>query len=155
MKKQQSYVSFSLKGTSLFLLVMLPNILFFSLSDSSLQTALHDKSVLLSAFQYFIQILLIFMLVAVRSLKEGHLKDKRVIWLLILLVLYYIMWIPYFFGGMDYSIVRNNIWLSLGMAIVPSIYFYIAELWLANKIGSYVALLFGIVHVLNTLLNTI
>lgn len=152
-EKNSLYCSFSLRGLIIFLLVLLPNVIFFAFPNATSQDALEDKNAAISFAQNFFQLALLFMLVIVKSSKKNSIRDTKIIIAVVFLFLYYLLWLRYFLGGMDYSIISGSIPVSLAMAVFPAIYFILAELWLENKIGAVVALGFGIAHAVNTYLN--
>ena len=152
-KKSTLRVSFSPKGLAAFLLVLLPNVIFFMTADASSQQGLEDKSQVVSAVQNIVQMILIFMLVFVKRQQKNNFKDIRLAVAALFLVSYYILWSRYFLGGMDYSIIGSSVIVSVAMALFPAIFFFVIELWLENSIGAIVAVAFGIVHVLNTCIN--
>lgn len=152
-EKNKLYCSFSLRGLIIFILVLLPNIIFFAFPSETSQSVLEDKSAWISFLQNFFQLVLVFMLVVVKSTKKNRIFDIRIIVASIFLVLYYVLWVRYFIGGRDYSIISSSMTISMAMAAFPAIYFILAELWLENKIGAFIALCFGIAHVVNTYLN--
>lgn len=152
-EKNKLYCSFSLRGLVIFLLVLLPNLIFFTFPSETSQNVLEDKSAWISFLQNFFQLVLVFMLVVVKSTKKNRIFDIRIIVASIFLVLYYVLWVRYFIGGRDYSIISSSMTISMAMAAFPAIYFILAELWLENKIGAFIALCFGIAHVVNTYLN--
>lgn len=151
--KNSLYCSFSLRGLIIFLLVLLPNVIFFAFPNSTSQNTVTDQNAVISLLQNLFQIVLIFMLVIVKSTKKNSICDTRLIIAMVFLILYYILWLRYFTGGMDYSIISSSIPVSIAMAAFPAIYFILTELWLENKIGAVVALCFGIAHIANTYLN--
>jgi hypothetical protein len=152
-EKNALYCSFSLRGLIAFLMVLLPNAFFFALSNSISQNNLKDKNTVTSFLQAFFQLVLIFMLVFVKSTKKNSIKDIRFAGAIVFLILYYILWLRYFAGGMDYSVISESLRVALAMAAFPSIYLILTELWLNNKIGALAALCFGIAHIVNTYLN--
>lgn len=152
-KKGMLKIAFSAKGLVAFLLVLLPNILFFATANSSSKQGLEDKNQFVSAVQDILQMLLIFMLVFVKSYHKKNFKDIRFVIAIVFLVSYYILWFQYFFGGMDYSVISSSVIVSVAMALFPSIYFVSTELWFGNSIGAITAFAFGIAHVINTFIN--
>lgn len=154
-KKGSLKISFSTKGLVVFLLVLLPNILFFITADSSSQQGLEDKNQFVSAIQNIMQMLLIFMLVFVKSQHKNSFKDIRLLIAILFLAFYYILWSRYFFSGMDYSVISSSVIVSVAMALFPAIYFVLMELWLGNQIGAIIAFAFGIAHVMNTCINVL
>ena len=63
------------------------------------------------------------------------------------LVLYYIVWIRYFMGGMDVSLMSKSfLFIPIPLAVFPVYYYLFASLWLHNFIASAIILVFGIAH---------
>ena len=153
MRKKMLKVGFSVRGLTAFLLVLIPNIIFFATANASSKQGLEDKNQVVSALQNILQMLLIFMLVFVKSQHKNSLKDVRIMTGFLFLASYYLLWCRYFYHGMDYSVISSSVAVSVGMSLFPAIYFILAELWLDNPIGAVTALVFGIAHVTNTCIN--
>ena len=64
----------------------------------------------------------------------------------IMLIFYYILWIFYFRD-------KANLLILLGLAVLPVVYFILAEMWLHNYLAIIPTAFFGIVHVTITYID--
>ena len=78
--------------------------------------------------------------------QASEMRCPYIIGMPIMLIFYYGLWILYFTGN------ANSI-IFLGMAVLPVVYFILAEIWLQNYLAIIPTVLFGIVHVINTYLS--
>lgn len=87
-----------------------------------------------------------FLLIFVVKKQASEMRCPYIIGMAIMLIFYYGLWILYFTGN------ANSI-IFLGMAVLPVVYFILAEIWLQNYLAIIPTVLFGIVHVINTYLS--
>lgn len=140
---------FSLKGYTAFMLVMMPNIVWIiippagdPIAGNSAPYPIFD---VVANISRAIMIALLIILIP-----RGH-KKKKSIKLYIGLAAfclagYYALWAG-LYAGMGYP------WMFIGMAVLPSIYFISAGLWLKNYIAIIPSLVFGITHIAITCSN--
>lgn len=71
-----------------------------------------------------------------------------VMWIgIIFLILYYIVWIRYYIGGMsDDLLYKSFIAVPIPLAVFPVLYYVCGALFLHNDIGVIVMFFFGIAH---------
>jgi hypothetical protein len=137
------YFGFSWKGLVVFLLPMIPNIFYFLIpaSDASGNTA--NSHLILDIIEHGSQAIFIFMLIFVIRKQTSEILSSYSIGMVIMLISYYVLWVFYFTG-------KVNLVILLGMALLPVVYFVLAELWLHNYLAIIPTALFGIVHVIIT-----
>lgn len=142
----QNSMGFSWKGFLVFLLPMIPNVLFFILPNPNGSSTPVNKHILLDIIEHVSQAVFFMLLMFVISKKQSPMLCGYTIFMAILLLSYYGFWIAYFKSG------ANFILLML-MAIFPVTYFILAELWLHNFIAMIPLIIFGITHILITYVN--
>lgn len=142
----QYHFGFSLKGLLIFLLPMIPNLFFFLLPASAGAVSSISNTKTLDFLEHGTQGIFIFLLIFFVSNKASQLNSPYTIAMGIILALYYLLWIIYF-------TCHVTLLFQLGLAVLPVIYFILAELWLHNPLAIIPTLLFGVFHVIITLSN--
>lgn len=140
-------IGFSWKGFVIFLLPMLPNILYFALPKRDGSETVLNKHLVLDLIEHGSQAIFIGLLILLVSKKVSEIKSIYVIGIAIVLISYYVCWVAY------YTIGRSFIML-MAMAILPVVYFILAELWLHNYPAIVPTLVFGIVHSIITYIDS-
>lgn len=140
-------IGFSWKGFVIFLLPMLPNILYFTLPNRSGSETVPNKHLVLDLIEHGSQAIFIGLLILFVSRKVSEIKSIYAIGIAILLISYYVCWVAY------YTIGRSFIML-MAMAIIPVVYFILAEIWLHNYPAIVPTLIFGIVHIIITYIDS-
>lgn len=139
-------MEFSWKGFVVFLLPMLPNILFFILPSSSKSAAVANKHFVLDIIEHGSQAVFFALLIFMVSKKESPMLSVYTILMVILLLSYYGFWIMYFTIGPKFVIL-------ILMAVFPVIYFFLAEIWLYNLPAMIPLTIFGVVHIIITYMD--
>lgn len=151
---RKNVMGFSIKGLLILLLILLPNILFYIYAVKDTNAAAFQNSYeIISYLEHGSQLLLMLVLVFRVNKSSPSIKSKYVLGMFVFLMLYYVCWVRYFAGGLDYTLISENILMSMGMAIFPAVYFTLAGKWLGNPLVVGTAITFGIFHTLNTYLN--
>ncbi|MFD1773873.1 hypothetical protein [Paenibacillus rhizophilus] len=137
---------FSWEGLVVFILVMIPNLFYFWLPNSSGSGRTPSKHLILDIMEHGSQAIFIFLLVFLISKQGAPMLSPYTIGMAILLLLYYLLWIFYFRGYKNFTVL-------LGMAVVPVAYFILAEIWL-HKIPAVVpTVIFGVTHIVITYID--
>jgi len=142
----QNNIGFSWKGFVIFLLPMLPNILFFVCKDPNGLKAATNHHFLLDLIEHGSQVIFFTLLIIGVSKKESPVFCGYTVFMAIFLLSYFGFWIAYFTIG-------TNFIMLMGMAIFPVIYFLLAEIWLHNLVAIVPLTIFGIVHIIITYIN--
>lgn len=142
----QNNIGFSWKGLVVFLLPMLPNILFFILKNPNGSAAVTNNHIVLNMIEHGSQAIFGALLIFMVSKKASPVICGYTILIAILLLSYYGFWIVYFTKG-------TNFILLMAMAIFPVIYFILAEIWLHNLIAIVPTMIFGIAHITITYID--
>ena len=140
------YFGFSLKGLIIFLLPMIPNIFYFL--NPAMAASLNNVNghLILDVLEHGNQAIFIILLIFLIRKQESFTLYPYVIGIAALLILYYILWIFCFTG-------KSNLFILLGMAVIPVAYFVLAEFWLNNYLAIIPTAIFGIVHVIITYID--
>ena len=140
------YFGFSWSGFIVFLLPMIPNIFYFLIPVSGISGNNVNKHLILDVLEHGSQAIFIFLLIFVIRKQTSEILYPYTIGMAIMLISYYVLWILYFSG-------KANLVILLGMAILPVVYFVLAEMWLHNYLAIIATALFGIVHVIITYMD--
>lgn len=140
------YFGFSWSGLIVFLLPMIPNVFYFLIPVTEASKSKVKGHLLLDILEHGSQAVFIFLLVFVISKETSRIFSPYTIGMAIMLIFYYILWIIYFKG-------KANLVILLGMAVLPVVYFILAELWLHNYLAIIPTAVFGIVHVIITYID--
>ena len=140
-------VSFSWIGLVVFALPMLINIAYaiFPPSGKAEQTAAVTRWV-----EMVEQVSRIAYLFAILLLVSRNPINFRSVWLCLaalFLLLYYIVWIRYFAGGRDITLLnRPFLFVPMPLAVFPVLYFLCAAIWLHNLPAAIMMVIFGAAH---------
>ena len=140
-------VSFSWIGLVVFALPMLINIAYaiFPPSGKAEQTAAVTRWV-----EMVEQVSRIAYLFAILLLVSRNPINFRSVWLCLaalFLLLYYIVWIRYFAGGRDITLLnRPFLFVPMPLAVFPVLYFLCAAIWLNNVPAAILTMIFGAAH---------
>jgi hypothetical protein len=140
------YFGFSWKGLIVFLLPMIPNLFYFLIPASDAAGNNANSHLFLDILEHGSQALFIFLLIFVLSKQTSEILSPYSIGMVIMLICYYVLWIFCFTGN-------ANLVILLGMAVLPLVYFGLAELWLHNYLAIIPTALFGILHVIITYMD--
>lgn len=120
---------------------MLPNIFYFLIPASPGKLA--SSHLYLDILEHGSQAIFIFLLIFVIREQAYEMICPYTIGMAVILTIYLVLWIFLFTG-------YTNLVILLGMAVLPVIYFILAEMWLHNYFAIIPTVLFGIVHVIIT-----
>jgi hypothetical protein len=140
---QMNYIiNFSWKGFLIFALAMLPNIYYFTVikKENKVVKSTHK---LLDILEHASQMIFVLLLLFVVNKKTVSIISFYIILLIILLLAYYILWVFY---GKNIK----NIFVLGGLAILPVLYFIVAELWLSQYLAILPTIFFGVIHCIVT-----
>lgn len=139
-------IGFSWKGLIIFILPMLPNVLFFIYKHQNGNMLAANNHFLLDIVEHGSQVIFAALLIFMVSRKDSPVLCGYTILMLILLLAYYGLWIGYFTIGADFI-------MLMAMAVLPVIYFILGEIWLHNIPAVIATALFGIVHIIITYMD--
>lgn len=140
-------VSFSWIGLVIFALPMLINIVYVMFPPAG-------KAEQTSAVTHWVEIVeqisRIAYLFAVTLLVSRETLSFRSVWFslaAVFLVLYYAVWLRYFMGGREITLLsRSFLFVPMPLAVFPVLYFLCAAIWLHNLPAAIIMVIFGAVH---------
>lgn len=139
-------LGFSWKGLIVFLLPMLPNVLFFVWKDPNVRNAVASHPLWLDVIEHGSQGIFAAFLIFRVSSKPSDLLSKNTFIAAMLLLAYFGLWIAYFTVGANFI-------MLLFMAVIPVLYFIVAGFWLHNPPAVLFTVIFGITHILITYMD--
>ncbi|MGV8980992.1 hypothetical protein [Clostridium sp.] len=142
----QNNIAFSWKGLVVFLLPMIPNIFYFLIPASDVSGNNVNTHLILDVLEHGSQAIFIFLLIFVVKKHTSEIVCPYTISMAIMLSFYYILWIFCFTG-------KANLVILLGMAVIPVIYFILAEMWLHNYLAIIPTAVFGVMHFIITYMD--
>ncbi|TKC16356.1 hypothetical protein [Robertmurraya kyonggiensis] len=140
------HFGFSWKGLIVFLLPMIPNLFYLLIPQTDRLGNKGNSHLLLDILEHGSQVIFIFLIIFLVNKQTSEMIGPYTIGMAVMLAFYLVLWIFYIMGNV-------NIIFLLGMAIVPVVYFILAELWLHNYIAIIPTVIFGIVHVIITCID--
>ncbi|API88937.1 hypothetical protein BKP56_06435 [Marinilactibacillus sp. 15R] len=127
-------------------LPMFPNFLFFTLKDPNNEMVINNNHLMVDIIEHGSQGLFAVLLIFIISKKEAPILSGYMIFISLFLLSYFVLWLIYF-------TVDANFTILMLMAVIPVIYFIIAEIWLHNLLAVVMTVIFGITHITITYLN--
>ncbi|MDF2474246.1 MAG: hypothetical protein K0R21_2028, partial [Anaerocolumna sp.] len=137
---------FSLKGFIIFLLPMIPNLFYFLAPAASKFGGNVKNHFILDILEHGSQAVFFFMIIFLIRKQTLDFICSFSVGMVIALLVYYVLWILLFTG-------QSNLVILITMAILPVIYFILAEIWLNNYLAIIPTALFGIVHAFITYMD--
>ncbi|WFR55140.1 hypothetical protein QA584_16160 [Anaerocolumna sp. AGMB13025] len=138
---------FSIKGLIIFLLPMIPNLFFFLFPKNGNAFGNADnKHVILDILEHGSQAVFVFLLIFLINRQTSLVLGPYTFSFGIALIMYFILWGFYFSGN-------NTLFILLGLAIIPVVYFILSEIWLHNLPAIIPTMIFGIVHTIITYID--
>ena len=138
---------FSILGTIIFILPMLINMVYFIIPAPAQSGPIAEVPKWIESIEQVTRILFAVVLCILVSNQKVNFKSPYLYIGLIFLILYYIVWIRYFLGGMERSLLAKSFfWVPMPLAIFPVLYFISEALWIKNYIAVFIMVIFGIAH---------
>lgn len=141
-------LSFSEFGLVVFVLPMLINIVYALFPPAGDSTPSGDTSRPLEIIEKLSRLAY---LLAIACLKDRRSVNFRSAWLYIaavFLILYYLVWIRYFAGGRDVSLLgKSFMFVPMPLAVFPVLYYLFGAIWLRNLPAAILMLIFGFAHI--------
>lgn len=138
---------FSWLGLIVFILPMLINIVFF-ITEKNADTPQNPCPYKwIEIIEQSARVLLAAALCVLVSNQRTQWSSPFFILSILFLILYYIVWIRYFAGGMDAGLLSEKfLFVPIPLAVFPVLYFLFAALWLHNGIAAIIVCIFGAAH---------
>lgn len=146
------HINFSLRAVVVFILAMLPNIIYFISPPTDIPQSLGSKVKIVELIENISRSIAFALLLFLAKNQSPSLKSLWAIGMIIFLVLYYILWIRYFIGGSSYALLgKSFLGIPSPMAIFPVCCFICAAVWLDCLPAVIAFVIFGIAHILSLL----
>lgn len=142
----QTNIGISWQGLVVLTLPMLPNVLFLMLENPNISRTVTSHHPFLSIIEHGSQGIFAALLVLLVSRRESPIFSGYIIVSGLLLLAYFGLWVAYFTIGANFSMI-------MFMAVVPVIYFLMAEIWLHNPPAVVFTAVFGVAHTAVTWLD--
>ena len=140
-------LKFSVIGLIIFLLPMLINVVYFMVAPKGESKVESNGVNVIEIIEQGSRMLFAITICFLVSNKEVNFKSPFLYISLLFLVLYYIVWIRYFIGGMNENLLGVSfLFIPIPLAIFPVLYFIFASLWMNNYIATGIMIIFGISH---------
>ena len=125
---------------------MIPNLFYFWLPKTVVHKKNAKRHLALDVVEHGCQGIFILFLIFLVNGNDSPVLSPYTLLFGITLILYFILWVFYFTG-------RKKLPVLLGLAILPVIYFILAEIWLYNFPAVIPTVIFGFAHVIITYLD--
>lgn len=140
-------IQFSWLGVIIFLLPMLINVVYFVMENNNATEEAICPYQWLVMIEQVTRILYAIAMCVLVSKRNIDWKSPFLYLGIIFLILYYIVWIRYFMGGMEISLMKKSfLFVPIPLAVFPVLYFIFASCWLNNYIAVAIMIVFGISH---------
>ena len=141
-------LSFSWVGLVIFALPMLINIAYAIFSPAGEVVPTKSTVRWLEAVEGVSRIAYLIVLTFLVSEKPLEVKSAWFYIAAAFLALYYIVWIRYFAGGRDTSLLgKAFLFVPMPIAVFPVLYFLCAAIWMHNLPAAIVMVIFGAAHI--------
>ena len=138
---------FSWIGLIIFILPMLINIVFFMVHPAEEMQTNKQVNRMIEMVEQVTRMLYAIEICILVSTKKIEVKSPYLYLGIVFLVLYYIVWIRDFAGGMKTELMcKSFMFVPIPLAVFPVLYFIFAALWLHNGLAVITMCIFGIAH---------
>jgi hypothetical protein len=144
-------IGFSWRGILIAALVLLPNIFFMLLPRTNMSAEQPGSSRYIDILEHSARILYFALIIFTTGKNTISYAGPFIYIALGSLLIYYILWLRYFFSGMDYRYLFDTVLhVPLPMAVFPILFLLASALWLKNIPSVIAALLFAAGHFINS-----
>lgn len=138
---------FSILGVIIFLLPMVINFIYFRFPPVNQVREKEKVNVVLEGVEQVSRILYAIVLCILVSNQKVDFKSPWLYIGMVFLVLYYVVWLRYFIGGRDVSLLgKSFLLIPMPLAIFPVLYFVCEAVWVHNYIAVIIMCIFGVAH---------
>ena len=140
-------LKFNWIGFIIFMLPMLINFVYFALAKNVEQPEQGIVSRGIELIEQGTRILYAILICLLVSQQKVDWRSPLLYAAIAFLVLYYIVWMRYFMGGMDASLMTKSfLFIPIPLAVFPVLYYIFSALWLHNYGAAIVMVIFGVAH---------
>lgn len=141
-------IIFSWRAFVIFILAMIPNIIYFKNPPTDLPAELERGKRLVETIENISRMISIILLMFLSKNPNASLRSPWTVGMVVFLSLYFVLWGRYFWGGRSYSLLgKRFMGIPAPMAIFPVCYFICAAFWLDCVPAVVTLIIFGISHV--------
>lgn len=141
-------INFSWKAMVVIVLAMIPNVIYFILPPTDIPQSFGKRIKIIESIESLSRIDSFILLLFMAKNPNASFKNPWVVGMLIFLLLYFVLWGRYFFGGGSYSLLgKSFLGIPMPMAIFPVCYFICAALWLDCLPAVIALVVFLIFHI--------
>ncbi|BCN29168.1 hypothetical protein [Anaeromicropila herbilytica] len=143
-------LTFSYNAVVVFILLMLPNIVYFISPPTDVPETLGSSMKLLGLIENIFRIISFLLLFFVPKNPNASIKSPWVIGIIIFMVLYFVLWGRYFFEGSTYEVLgKDFLGIPMPMVIFPIGCLICTAFWLDCIPAVIATIIFGMVHALS------
>lgn len=144
----------SYRAVIVFILLMLPNIVYFISPPTDIPETLGSSMKFIGAIENILRMISFLLLFFVPKNPNASLKSPWVIGIFIFMVLYFVLWGRYFYKGSTYAILgKDFLGIRMPMVIFPVGCLICTAFWLNCIPAVLTAFLFGLVHALSHIVS--
>lgn len=150
------HFGFSWTGFLVFLLPMIINIFYalFPPIGRNKEALKNKKYPVLEGIEQVSRIVFAILICILVSNRPLNYKNPLIYVSAAFLVLYYMVWLRYFWGGRKAALLGESfLMISQPLAVFPVLYFLFASLWMNNPLAALVMVVFGVAHNIITYRN--
>lgn len=145
-------MGFSITGTIIAAVMLLPNIIYIFFPPQNVPAENKDAGRFFTVMEYIGQVALIALLVVSRDSFHGRAFDVWAVLMVICIAVYYGLWLRYFLGGRQASLLyRPLLALPVPMAVFPVFAFAFAGVWGNSLFLLAASAVFALGHIPNSL----
>ncbi|MBP3889048.1 MAG: hypothetical protein J6F30_15610 [Cellulosilyticum sp.] len=138
---------FNWMGFIIFMLPMLINFVYFALARNTEQPEQGMVSRGIELIEQGTRILYAILICLLVSQQKVDWKSPLFYGAVAFLILYYIVWIRYFMGGMEQGLMTKSfLFIPIPLAVFPVLYYLLSAIWLHNCGAAIVMVIFGVAH---------
>jgi hypothetical protein len=143
-------LTFSYRAVVVFIMLMLPNIVYFISPPTDIPETLGSSTKLIGAIENIFRIISFLMLFFVAQNPNANLKSPWVIGITIFMLLYFVLWGRYFLEGSTYAALGKDFFgIPMPMVIFPVGCLICTAFWLNCIPAVFATIIFGLVHAIS------
>lgn len=143
-------ITFSYRALSIFILLMMPNIVYFISPPKDIPSTLGSNVKIIGFIENAFRIISFLLLFFMSQNPKASVKNPWVVGITIFLILYFILWGRYFIEGSTYAALgKDFLGIPMPMVIFPVGCLICTALWLNCIPAVITTFIFGIVHAIS------
>lgn len=147
-------ITFSYRAIIVFILLMLPNIVYFISPPTDIPETLGDSVKLLGVIENAFRMISLLLLFFLPKNPNASFKSPWFIGIVIFMTLYFVLWGRYFLDGSTYAVLGKDFFgIPLPMVIFPVGCLICTAFWLDCIPAVIATILFGMVHAISNFIS--